>query len=215
MTLNLSEIETRLKLVEWEHAQREEITEQLENAYQSLAASIKAQIEKLPFDEVENAGNDDGDLCKLADDLMNSWKEVQSQIAVGKAEQSLSEIAKIPQLKDGIHSKLQDVWPALREEGVLGPSMHELPTVVQFPKLNIDSFRYTPSENFIRRILVRARRELMDLLTNERTCLILRVQAIAEQQVFAYGQPIGEPCFLNKLQAAVLKAAANHLRKSN
>ncbi len=213
MTFDLSQMESRLVLIEWEHTQREEITEQLENAFPSLAAAIKAEIDKMPFDDVENADRDEGTLLELAGRLMSSWKEVQSQIAVGRAEQSLLEIAKKLQSSAGISKNLQDVWPALREDGVLGPSMHQLPTLIQFPMLNKDFFRHEPRKNFFRKLWLDVRGRILDRLTDARSRLIVKIETIARQQLFANGMRLSEPCFVNKLQAAILKAADHMLQE--
>ena len=212
MTFNLSQMESRLALIEWEHTQREEITDQLESAYPALAVSIKTDIDKMPFDDVQNADRDKGTQLELANRLMTPWKEAQSRIAVRRAEQSLSEIAKNLQA-GGICRNLQDVWPALREEGVLGPSMHGLPALIQFPMLNADFFGQEPRDNFFRKLWIDVRGEVMDRLTDARSRLTLRIQTIARQQLFATGARLSEPCFLNSLQAAILKASENLLQE--
>lgn len=214
MTFDLPQFECRLEMAIWEHAMREEITDQLEGAYPSLRNEIEAEMDKLTFDAVKNAAHDSEAQLELADRLMASWKEVQSQIAIEKAEQSLLEVAARLKSVTGIRMNLQDVWPALREDGVLGPSMNQLPAVIQFPTLNAAVLQRTPVADFLKWIWFDMRGEIVDNLTKTRSRLTSNIQEIARQQLFANGRPLNEPCFLNKLQAAILKSADNLLQES-
>jgi hypothetical protein len=219
VAFDLTRVETSLRLIDWRNGQLESITNQLEEAFPTLAETIASNVAKLSTFEVGKAHINPK---KLAESLIAPWAEEQSSLAFTRAEASLSDlISKLPQDKN-IEAHLKSALPAIAGVGLLAASVFGLPAVVSFATVTTTSFMvFSTSAVSVPLLLaggtvlagmsfagVKAVDQAKDKM---RSNLIDRISSIALSAVFGYGLSSDTRCLLNDLQAAVLKAGETEL----
>lgn len=219
MTFDLARVETNIRLIDWRNDQLEAITDQLEDAFPSLAVAIANHVAGLSTFEV---GKGHMNPKRIAEELIAPWAEEQSSLAINRAEASLSDlISKLPH-DNGLESHLKSALPAIAGVGMLAASVLGLPAIVSFATVTTSSFLvFSTSAVSVPLLLAGgtvlagmsfAGVKVVDHAKDKmRANLIARVQTIALSAVFGYGLAPEARCLLNDLQATVLKAGETEL----
>lgn len=219
MTFDLADLEAQLGLLDWRDSQLEAITDQLEAAFPALAGAIVARIAAMTSFEVGRAHLNPR---SLAEGLIAPWAEQQSEIAVSRAEASLSDLISSLQTDGRMGAHLGTALPALAGVGLLAASVLGLPAVLSYATITTTSFLVFSTSTVSLPLLLAGGTVLAGLSfagvkafdqakDKMRAHLAARVQGLALAGIFGLGLAPDARCLLNDLQAAVLKAGQQQL----
>ncbi len=221
MTIDLTELETRLELIAWRDRAMDAVTNQLESAFPALMATLPPRVEAMTKLQLARSH---ADPRALAQEMLRDWTEEQGRIAFDRARTELDSL--IAGLKaEGHMAAVTAALPAMAGVGMLAASIVAIPALVTYATVTTTTFLVFTTSAVSVPILLAGGTALAALSfsgskmlaaadTKARAGLVARVEKLCRDIVFGTGLAPDARCLLNDLQAAILKASQNQLAET-